>query len=49
MNLIVTQSYDDFAECFSLWCEEQPDGADGVFKEISRHMESLIAVRSYSS
>jgi len=35
-------TYEDFGECFSLWCDEQPDGASVVFNIISRHMEKLI-------
>ncbi|OBZ66948.1 hypothetical protein A0H81_13080 [Grifola frondosa] len=35
-------TYEDFAECFSLWCEEQPENASGVFTIISGGLESLI-------
>ncbi|KIM83167.1 hypothetical protein PILCRDRAFT_819948 [Piloderma croceum F 1598] len=35
-------TYEDFGECFSLWCDEQPDGASVVFNTISRHMEKHI-------
>ncbi|GJE93303.1 hypothetical protein PsYK624_094620 [Phanerochaete sordida] len=35
-------TYEDFTECFSLWCEEQPDASSSVFNTVSQHMESLI-------
>ncbi|KZP30545.1 hypothetical protein FIBSPDRAFT_1038201 [Athelia psychrophila] len=35
-------TYEDFAECFTLWCEEQPDGAKGVFSGVARHIENEI-------
>ncbi|KAI0917965.1 hypothetical protein AcV5_002760 [Taiwanofungus camphoratus] len=35
-------TYEDFTECFSLWCEEQPENASGIFTTVSRHMEDLI-------
>ncbi|KAH9019220.1 hypothetical protein EDB85DRAFT_1873290 [Lactarius pseudohatsudake] len=28
-------TYKDFSECFPLWCEEQPNGAERVFKTVS--------------
>lgn len=37
--------YEDFTECFSLWCEEQPDASSSVFNTVAQHMESLITVR----
>lgn len=40
----VFSSYEDFAECFSLWCEEQPDGAKGIFSGVARHIENEITV-----
>ena len=36
--------YDDFSECFELWCKEEPDGASGVYNTVSLHMERLITV-----
>ncbi|KAH7885834.1 hypothetical protein F5I97DRAFT_1159571 [Phlebopus sp. FC_14] len=35
-------TYEDFQECFSLWCKEEPHGAEGIFNTISRHMEDQI-------
>ncbi|KAF7969694.1 hypothetical protein HWV62_22409 [Athelia sp. TMB] len=35
-------TYEDFAECFTLWCEEQPDGAKGIFSGVARHIENEI-------
>ncbi|EJD07353.1 uncharacterized protein FOMMEDRAFT_100544 [Fomitiporia mediterranea MF3/22] len=35
-------TYEDFSECFELWCKEEPDGASGVYNTISLHMERLI-------
>jgi len=35
-------TYEDFTECFSLWCEEQPDASSSVFNTVAQHMESLI-------
>lgn len=43
---LLATRYEDFAECFALWCNEHPDGSSAVFGQISRHMESLISVRS---
>jgi hypothetical protein len=36
--------YEEFGECFSLWCDEKPDGAVAVFNTVSRHMEKLMVV-----
>ena len=36
--------YEDFQECFALWCKEEPHGAEGIFNTISRHMEDQIHV-----
>lgn len=36
--------YEDFQECFALWCKEEPHGAEGVFSTLSRHMEDQIRV-----
>lgn len=38
-------SYKDFSECFPLWCEEQPSGAEGVFNTVSGFIETHIVVR----
>jgi len=35
-------TYKDFSECFPLWCEEQPNGAEGVFKAVSSFIETHI-------
>jgi len=35
-------SYEDFAQCFSVWCSEDPEGAQAVFNAVSRHMESQV-------
>ncbi|KAI9454228.1 hypothetical protein BJY52DRAFT_1285243 [Lactarius psammicola] len=35
-------TYKDFSECFPLWCEEQPNGAEGVFKTVSGFIETHI-------
>ncbi|KAF8142120.1 hypothetical protein EV363DRAFT_1150515 [Boletus edulis] len=35
-------TYEDFQECFALWCKEEPHGAEGIFNTISRHMEDQI-------
>jgi hypothetical protein len=40
-----THSYKDFSECFPLWCEEQPSGAEGVFNTVSSFIETHIVVR----
>lgn len=37
--------YKDFSECFPLWCEEQPSGAEGVFNTVSNFIETHIVVR----
>ena len=37
--------YKDFSECFPLWCEEQPNGAEGVFNTVSSFIETHIVVR----
>lgn len=37
-------SYEDFAECFSLWCEEEPDSSSSVCSTIANHLESSITV-----
>ncbi|TFY62280.1 hypothetical protein EVJ58_g3965 [Rhodofomes roseus] len=38
-------TYEDFTECFSIWCEEQPENAPRIFTTVSRHMEDSITVR----
>jgi hypothetical protein len=40
-------SYKDFSECFPLWCEEQPSGAEGVFNTVSSFIETHIVVRPF--
>ncbi|RPD61048.1 hypothetical protein L226DRAFT_612776 [Lentinus tigrinus ALCF2SS1-7] len=35
-------SYEDFAECFSLWCDEQPENAATIFNLVSSRLESSI-------
>ncbi|KAJ3551013.1 hypothetical protein NM688_g4951 [Phlebia brevispora] len=40
-------TYEDFTECFSLWCEEEPDASSSVYNTVSQHMESLITVRLF--
>ncbi|KAF8267753.1 hypothetical protein EI94DRAFT_1579993 [Lactarius quietus] len=35
-------THKDFTECFPLWCEEQPNGAEGVFKTVSSFIETHI-------
>ena len=42
-------SYKDFSECFPLWCEEQPNGAEGVFNTVSSFIETHIVVCFRSS
>ncbi|KAI0343017.1 hypothetical protein BDW22DRAFT_1419756 [Trametopsis cervina] len=36
-------TYEDFAECFSLWCEEEPDSSSSVCSTIANHLESSIS------
>ena len=36
--------YEDFAECFSLWCDEQPENAATIFNLVSSRLESSITV-----
>jgi hypothetical protein len=38
-------SFKDFSECFPLWCEEQPNGAEGIFNTVSSFIETHIVVR----
>ena len=38
--------YEDFAECFDLWCKET-EGASGLCNTLSIHMEHLNIVRSH--
>ncbi|KAH9926299.1 uncharacterized protein BXZ73DRAFT_102980 [Epithele typhae] len=35
-------TYEDFAECFSLWCDEQPENAATIFNLVSSRLESAI-------
>ncbi|KAH9996152.1 hypothetical protein BJV74DRAFT_769225 [Russula compacta] len=39
-------TYKDFAECFPLWCEEQPNGAEGVFNTVSSFVETHIVTNT---
>jgi len=39
-------TYKDFSECFPLWCEEQPNGAEGVFNTVSSFIESHIVANT---
>jgi len=45
---IMLSRYKDFSECFPLWCEEQPSGAEGVFNTVSNFIETHIVVRAFS-
>jgi len=36
-------TWEDFTECFPLFCQEQPESAAGVFNTVSKHMESNIS------
>ncbi|KAK7687325.1 hypothetical protein QCA50_009831 [Cerrena zonata] len=38
-------TYEDFTECFSLWCEEQPEASATLFNTVAQHMESNITNR----
>lgn len=40
----VCRRYEDFAECFSLWCDEQPENAATIFNLVSSRLESSITV-----
>ncbi|THH13750.1 hypothetical protein EW146_g6502 [Bondarzewia mesenterica] len=33
-------TYEDFVECFPLWCEEEKNGASGVFNTVSRFVDN---------
>ncbi|KAJ3479161.1 hypothetical protein NLI96_g9252 [Meripilus lineatus] len=33
-------TFKDFTECFSLWCEEEPESSSSVFNIVAQHMES---------
>ncbi|KAI0255531.1 hypothetical protein BJV78DRAFT_1119498 [Lactifluus subvellereus] len=39
-------TYKDFSECFPLWCEEQPNGAEGVFNTVSNFIETHIVTNT---
>ena len=41
--------YEDFQECFSLWCEEEPAASSTVFNTVAQHMESGMTVRPFLS
>ncbi|KAA1475502.1 hypothetical protein DENSPDRAFT_866962 [Dentipellis sp. KUC8613] len=38
-------TYEDFSECFPLWCDEQPEGAEAVYGTVSRFVESHITTQ----
>ncbi|KAI0072818.1 hypothetical protein K474DRAFT_1775187 [Panus rudis PR-1116 ss-1] len=38
-------TYEDFTECFSLWCEEQPEASSTLFNTVAQHMESGITTQ----
>ncbi|CAL1715548.1 unnamed protein product [Somion occarium] len=38
-------TYEDFTECFSLWCEEEPEASSALFNTVAQHMESGITSR----
>ncbi|KAI0782661.1 hypothetical protein C8Q75DRAFT_499475 [Abortiporus biennis] len=38
-------TYEDFTECFSLWCEEEPEASAAMFKTVGQYMESGITNR----
>lgn len=40
-----TNRYEDFSECFAMYCEEQEPGATGIFNTVSNHFESSVTVR----
>jgi len=44
---LILSRYKDFSECFPLWCEEQPSGAEGVFNTVSNFIETHIVVRAF--
>ena len=44
-NISLILSFKDFSECFPLWCEEQPNGAEGIFNTVSSFIETHIVVR----
>jgi len=39
-------TYKDFSECFPLWCEEQPNGAEGIFNTVSSFIETHIVTNT---
>jgi len=39
-KVVRTSTHKDLSECFPLWCEEQPNGAEGVFKTVSSFIET---------
>jgi len=43
----VVHRWENFTECFPVFCKEEGDRAQGVFNTLSRHMESSLVVRFY--
>ena len=39
--------WENFTECFPIFCKEEGDRAQGVFNTLSKHMESVLVVRFY--
>ncbi|KAI0277855.1 hypothetical protein BGY98DRAFT_977016 [Russula aff. rugulosa BPL654] len=39
-------TFKDFSECFPLWCEEQPNGAEGIFNTVSSFIETHIVTNT---
>lgn len=39
-----TRRWENFTECFPVFCKEEGDRAQGVFNTLSRHMESSLVV-----
>ncbi|KAI0046731.1 hypothetical protein FA95DRAFT_1344364 [Auriscalpium vulgare] len=39
-------TFEEFAECFPLWCEEQPKGAETVYQTVSGFVEKRIVEES---
>ena len=43
----VVHRWENFTECFPVFCKEEGDRAQGVFNTLSRHMESSLVVSLY--
>ena len=41
----IVHRWENFTECFPVFCKEEGDRAQGVFNTLSRHMESSLVVR----